>query len=67
MVETFITVKLLKKKLMKTKENLLVEIVNFKNKIKPQDPEKKEKKNDIFKKLHALFNGRERVLGAFES
>ena len=52
---------------MKTKENLLVEIVNFKNKIKPQDPEKKEKKNDIFKKLHVLFNGRERVLGAFES
>ena len=52
---------------MKTKENLLVEIVNFKNKIKPQDPEEKEKKNDIFKNVHALFNGRERVLDAFES
>ena len=41
--------------------------MNFENKTKPQNPEEKQKKNDIFKKLYELFGGRERVLDGFES
>ena len=41
--------------------SLLVDIMNFKNKAKPQDPEKTKKY------LYALLDGRERVLVAFES
>ena len=41
--------------------NLLVEIINFKNKPKPQDPKKKYEKENEF------FDGRKRVLDAFES
>ena len=37
--------------------------MNFKSKIKPQIPDKK----DILKNLYALFDGRERVFDAFES
>ena len=40
--------------------------MNFKKKI-IQNPEKKEKKKYILKNLYAPFNGRERVLDAFES
>ena len=47
--------------------NLLVEIINFKKKTKAQDPEKKQERKDILKILYALFEGRERVLDAFES
>ena len=47
--------------------NLLVEIMNFKKKTKQQDPEKKQLKKDILKNLYALFEGRKRVLDAFES
>ena len=50
------------------KSSLLVEIMNFKKKIKPPNPEKKQKKNpDIFKNLYALFDGRKRVTDVFES
>ena len=41
--------------------------MSFKNKTKPQDPEKKQKEKDILKNLYAVFDGRERVLDAFES
>ena len=41
--------------------------MNFKKKVKPQNPEKKQKKIDILKNLYALFHGRKRVLDAFES
>ena len=41
--------------------------MDFKSKIKPQNPEKKQKKRDILNNLYALFDGRERVLVAFES
>ena len=37
--------------------------MNFKIKIKPQNPEKKK---DILKNLYALFDDRDRVLDAFE-
>ena len=47
--------------------SLLVEIRNFKHKTKPQVPEKKQKKKDVFRNSFALFDGRERVLDAFES
>ena len=43
----------------------LLEIINFKSKIKPQNP--KQKKKDILNNLYALFDGRKRVLDAFES
>ena len=41
--------------------------MNFNNKIKPQNPEKKQKRKDILNNLYALFDSRERVLDAFES
>ena len=41
--------------------------MNFKSKIKPQNSEKKQKKTDTLKNLHALFYYRERVIDAFES
>ena len=47
--------------------SLLVEIMNFRSKVKPQNPKKKQKKKDILKNLYALFDCRERVLDAFES
>ena len=47
--------------------SLLVEIMNFRSKIKPQNPKKKQKKNDILKNLHALFDCWERVFDPFES
>ena len=34
---------------------------------KPQDPEKRQQKKDVLKKLYALSEGRERALDAFES
>ena len=47
--------------------DLSVEILNFKDKTKPQDPEKKQKKTNVLKNLYTLLAGRERVLDAFES
>ena len=47
--------------------NLLVEIMHFKKKTKPQNPEKKQEKKDILKNFYTLFEGRGRVLDAFES
>ena len=42
--------------------------MNFKKKkTKPQNPEKKQEKQDILKNLYALFEGRQRVLSAFDS
>ena len=46
---------------------LIIAFINFKSKRKLQNPEKKLKKKDILKNLYALFDGRERVLDAFES
>ena len=42
--------------------------MNFKKQIKPQKPEKKQKKKDVLKNLYALlFDDRQRVPDAFES
>ena len=41
--------------------------MNFEKQIKRQNPEKKQKKKGIIKNLYPLFDGRERVLDAFES
>ena len=39
----------------------------IKSKIKPQNPEKKQKPKHFLKNLHAHFDERERILHAFES
>ena len=52
---------------MEDKRNLLVETLNFKKKAKPKRPEKKQQKQDVLKNLYNLFEGRERVLNAFDS
>ena len=41
--------------------------MNFKKKTKPQIPEKKQEKKYILNNLYGLFEGRERVLNAFDS
>ena len=46
--------------LKKSDENqgrLLVKIMNFKKKIKPQNLEKKRKEKDVLKNLYTLFDG----------
>ena len=55
------------KEVDKDQSSLLVEIMKFKSKMKPRNPEKNQKKKDILKNLYTLFHGRERVLDAFES
>ena len=47
--------------------SLLVEIMNFRSKTKPQNPKKKQKNKDFLKNFYALFDFREKVLDAFES
>ena len=46
---------------------MLVEIINFKSKIKPKHSEKRQKKKDVLQTLFALFDGKERVLDASDS
>ena len=41
--------------------------MNFQNKTKPHDPEKKQNREDILKNFYALFGGIERFLDTFES
>ena len=41
--------------------------MDYKKKTRPQNPEKKQEKKDIFKNLYPLFESREKVLDAFES
>ena len=47
--------------------DLLVEILSFKKKAKSKSPKKKQQKDDVLKNLYNLFEGRERVLNAFDS
>ena len=42
--------------------SLLVKIMNFNSKIKPQNPEQKQKKKDILINLCPLVDGREKFL-----
>ena len=46
--------------------DLLVEILSFKKKAKSKSPKKKQQKDDVLKNLYNLFEGRERVLNAFD-
>ena len=41
--------------------------MNLKKKTKPHDPDKKQEKQDVLKNLYNFFEGRERVLNAFDS
>ena len=41
--------------------------MNFRKNVKPKNPEKKQQKEDVLKNLYNLFEGRERVLNAFDS
>ena len=59
--------KLSLKKADENQSSLLVEIINFRKKAKPLNPEKKREKKDILKNAYAFFEGRERVLDPFES
>ena len=48
--------------------NLLVEIMNFKKKQKTHSVQKKiQERKAVLKNLHGLFEGREKVLNAFDS
>ena len=68
MVETFIyNAKITLGKASEDQSSLLVEIASFKKKTKPQNLEKKQEKKDILKNLYALFEGREKIIDAFES
>ena len=47
--------------------SLLNEIINFREKTKPQDEKKKRKKKDVLTNLYKFFEGGEKVLNAFDS
>ena len=47
--------------------DLLKEIMKFKKKTKPRNQEKKQEKEIVLDNLYYFFEGRERVLDAFES
>ena len=47
--------------------SLLNEIINFREKTKPRDEEKKKEKKNVLANLHKFFEGREKVLNAFDS
>ena len=47
--------------------NLLTEILNFRKNTKPRSQEKKQEKEIVLKNLYNFFEGREKILDAFES
>ena len=47
--------------------DLLTEIMNFRKNTKPRSQEKKREKEIVLQNLHNFFEGREKVLDAFES
>ena len=47
--------------------DLLTEIMNFRKNTKPRSQEKKREKEIVLENLHRFFEGREKVLDAFES
>ena len=47
--------------------DLLVEIMNFKKNTKPRSQEKKQEKEIVLKNLYKFWEGREKILDAFES
>ena len=60
-------VKLRLKKLIKYQTDLLAKIMNFRKNTKPRSQEKKQEKEIVLKNLYNFFEGREKVLDAFES
>ena len=40
---------------------IIIEILNFRKQIKPTNPEKKQKKEDVLENLYNLFEDTERV------
>ena len=56
-----------KKEADEDQSDLLVETFNFKKQLKPKNPEEKLQKEDVLKNLYNAFEGRERVLNAFDS
>ena len=51
----------------KYQTDLLVEIMNFRKNTKPRSQEKKQEKEIVLKNLYNFFEGREKILDAFES
>ena len=51
----------------KHQTHLLVEIMNFRKNTKPRSQEKKREKEIVLENLHNFFQGREKILNAFES
>ena len=47
--------------------DLLTEIMNFRKNTKPRSQEKKREKEIVLENLHNFFQGREKILNAFES
>ena len=47
--------------------NLLAEIMNFRKNTKPKSQEKKTRKRNCSRNLYNSFEGREKILDAFES
>ena len=41
--------------------------MNLRKQVKPKNTEKKQQKEDVLKNLYNLFDGREKVLNAFDS
>ena len=55
------------KKADEDQASLLVEIMNFKKKTKSQHLEKYQERKDVLENLYNFFQGREKVLNAFDS
>ena len=55
------------KKADEDQASLLVEIMNFKKKTKSQHLEKNQERKDVLENLYNFFQGREKVLNAFDS
>ena len=51
----------------KYQTDLLAEIMNFREKTKPRSQEKKQDKEIVLENLYNFFEGREKILDAFES
>ena len=60
-------VKLRLKKLIKYQTDLLAKIMNFRKNTKPRSQEKKQEKEIVLENLYNFFEGREKILDAFES
>ena len=49
------------------RQKLLDEIVYFNKKTKPKNERKKQEKEDVIKNLRIFYNGRRKVINAFNS